>query len=65
MIAPPAGSRFTTDGLLIRATKFQKSLLLPLHDTVGAAFDRHLKLRSQHDSSGGKPRSAKIERPPA
>lgn len=31
------------DGLLIRTTKFQKSRLLPLHDTVRAALDRHLQ----------------------
>lgn len=43
----------TTDGLLIRATKFQKSRLLPLHDTVCEALDRHLKLRSQHVPPGG------------
>lgn len=35
----------TPDGLLIRATKFQKSRLLPLHDTVRAALDRHLQRR--------------------
>lgn len=36
----------TADGLLIEATKFQKSRLLPLHDTVRAALDRHLRLRA-------------------
>jgi integrase len=33
----------TADGLLIRTTKFQKSRLLPLHDTVRNALDRHLR----------------------
>jgi len=33
----------TADGLLIRTTKFQKSRLLPLHDTVRAALGRHLQ----------------------
>ena len=36
----------TADGLLIRATKFQKSRLLPLHDTVCAALGRYLQLRA-------------------
>jgi len=37
----------TADGLLIRATKFQKSRLLPLHATARAALDRHLQVRSR------------------
>ncbi len=37
----------TADGLLIRATKFQKSRLLPLHDTVRSALDRHLQRRAR------------------
>ena len=37
----------TADGLLIRATKFQKSRLLPLHDTVRAALDQYLQLRAR------------------
>lgn len=37
----------TADGLLIRATKFQKSRLLPLHDTVRAALGRHLQHRTR------------------
>jgi integrase len=37
----------TPDGLLIRATKFQKSRLLPLHDTAHAALDRHLQHRAR------------------
>ena len=32
--------------MLIRATKFQKSRLLPLHATARAALDRHLRIRS-------------------
>ena len=42
----------TVDGVLIRATKFQKSRLLPLHDTVHAALDKHLQLRARAMSSG-------------
>ena len=40
----------TAGGLLIRTTKFQKSRLLPLHDTVAVAFRRlarSLGLRSR------------------
>ena len=37
----------TADGLLIRATKFQKSRLLPLHGTVRAALCRYLQLRAR------------------
>lgn len=37
----------TTDGLLIRTTKFQKSRLLPLHDTVRIALGRHLQHRTR------------------
>ena len=33
----------TVDGLLIRATMFQKSRLLPLQDTVRAALERHMQ----------------------
>ena len=35
----------TPDGLVIRKTKFQKSRLLPLHDTTRAALARHLRGR--------------------
>jgi integrase/recombinase XerD len=35
----------TADGLLIRATKFQKSRLLPLHATTRAALDQYLAQR--------------------
>ena len=38
----------TADGLLIRTTKFQKSRLLPLHDTVHLALDRHLQHRARN-----------------
>jgi integrase len=37
----------TVDGLLIRATKFQKSRLLPLQDTVRAALERHVQHRAR------------------
>jgi integrase len=36
---------FTTDGLVIRRTKFQKSRLLPLHDTTRSALDQYLSVR--------------------
>lgn len=35
----------TPDGLLIRATKFQKSRLIPLHSTTRAGLDRYLQRR--------------------
>jgi integrase len=35
----------TPDGLLIRETKFQKSRLVPLHDTAHAALERYLERR--------------------
>jgi integrase len=37
----------TADGLVIRQTKFQKSRLLPLHDTTWDAMDRYLAARRQ------------------
>jgi integrase len=37
----------TADGLLVRATKFQKSRLLPVHASTQAALDRHLQARSR------------------
>jgi integrase len=37
----------TADGLLIRQTKFQKSRLLPLHDTTRRALDAYLSVRLQ------------------
>lgn len=42
----------TADGLLIRATKFQKSRLLPLHGTVEAALGRHLQHRARSAPTG-------------
>ena len=35
----------TPDGLIIRATKFRKNRLVPLHETAGAGLERYLKLR--------------------
>lgn len=35
----------TPDGLVIRATKFQKTRLIPLHDTAQAGLDRYLQQR--------------------
>lgn len=35
----------TPDGLVIRATKFKKSRLVPLHDTARAGLERYLQLR--------------------
>jgi integrase len=35
----------TPDGLLIRATKFQKSRLVPLHETARAGLERYLQQR--------------------
>lgn len=35
----------TPDGLVIRATKFQKTRLVPLHETTQAALDRYLQQR--------------------
>jgi integrase/recombinase XerD len=35
----------TADGLLIRASKFRKSRLVPLHTTAQAALERYLQLR--------------------
>ena len=39
--------RDTADGLMILETKFQKSRLVPLHDTTRAALRRYLAARSQ------------------
>jgi integrase len=35
----------TADGLIVRQTKFQKSRLLPLHDTTQRALDKYLSVR--------------------
>ena len=37
----------TADGLIIRQTKFQKSRLLPLHDTTQRALDEYLSVRAR------------------
>lgn len=37
----------TADGLIIRQTKFQKSRLLPLHDTTQWALDDYLSVRAR------------------
>lgn len=42
----------TADGLLIRATKFQKNRLLPLDETVRAALNRYLQHRTRIALSG-------------
>jgi integrase len=41
----------TTDGLVIRRTKFQKSRLLPLHDTTRSALDQYLLVRRRMAAS--------------
>ena len=35
----------TTDGLMIRGTKFRKSRLVPLHETARVGLERYLNLR--------------------
>lgn len=37
----------TDDGLMIRQTKFQKSRLLPVHDTTRRALDEYLEVRAR------------------
>jgi integrase len=41
----------TTDGLVIRRTKFQKSRLLPLHDTARSALDHYVLVRRRMATS--------------
>jgi integrase len=41
----------TADGLLIRETKFRKTRLVPLHDTVTVGLDRYLLRRRQIGST--------------
>lgn len=41
----------TTDGLVIRRTKFQKSRLLPLHDTTRSALDQYVSVRRRMAAS--------------
>ena len=43
-------SDVTSDGLLIRKTKFQKTRLVPLHDTAAAGLDRYLNRRRRTPS---------------
>jgi len=38
----------TPDGLVIRATKFRKNRLVPLHETTQAALERYLKQRGPY-----------------
>lgn len=45
-------SDVTCDGLLIRKTKFQKTRLVPIHDTARAAIDRYLMRRRRMHSNG-------------
>jgi integrase len=40
-------SDVTSSGLLVRKTKFQKTRLLPLHETTAAGLDRYLTRRRQ------------------
>ena len=42
----------TADGLVIRKTKFQKTRLVPLHDTTQAGLDRYLTCRRHVLSNG-------------
>ena len=41
-------SDVTPQGLLVHKTKFQKTRLLPLHETTAAALDRYLIRRREH-----------------
>jgi integrase len=41
----------TADGLIIRRTKFQKSRLLPLHDTTRSVLDQYLSVRRRMTAS--------------
>lgn len=43
-------SDITEDGLIIRNTKFRKSRLVPLHDTVRRALDRYVSVRGLHQT---------------
>jgi integrase len=45
-------SDITTDGLLIRKTKFQKTRLVPLHDTAVKGLARYLAYRHKTRRSG-------------
>jgi integrase len=53
-ISEALGLRFdniTSDGLLIRETKFHKSRLVPLHDTAVAGLERYLSQRRRFSTS--------------
>lgn len=43
-------SDITEDGLIIRNTKFKKSRLVPLHETVRRALENYVSVRSLHQS---------------
>ena len=45
-------SDLTANGLLIRSTKFQKTRLVPLHDTVVTGLARYLKQRQERRLGG-------------
>ncbi len=42
----------TSDGLIIRRTKFHKSRLVPLHQTAEVALERYVQQRRRHVPSG-------------
>ena len=44
-------SDITPDGLLIRKTKFQKTRLVPLHETASAGLQRYLNVRRSADAA--------------
>ena len=41
----------TSDGMIIRETKFRKSRLVPLHDSVRAALERYFVMRQKIDGT--------------
>jgi integrase len=45
-------SDITTSGLLIRRTKFQKTRLVPLHDTAVTGLDHYLMYRQETQRGG-------------
>jgi len=45
-------SDITSDGLLVRKTKFQKTRLVPLHDTAVTGLGRYLMLRQEKRRGG-------------
>lgn len=42
----------TSDGLLVRQTKFNKSRMVPIHRTTRTALDRYIRLRKQFVPAG-------------